>query len=299
MAALLPSTLDAATLTPQAVHAASPEVQDAVALIYHDVFSPIFLALAAVYALGIVAAVALPADGSATRPRPPFPTRRRSRSEPRHPLSFPVPLFHPSRGVIMSEPTVVVVGSGPIGAAYARVLVESVPGAKVVMFEAGPQLTAIPGESVRNIADPAEKKHAREISQGPQAGSLRESLGLPAGVAVEGMFTAREGTHLIDFGGEGSGHASSFPAAAASTNVGGMGAHWTCATPSPQFSERIPFIDDAEWDDLLAEAKKLLHVSERGLRRLGGRRRHPLAPGGRVPRRAARGLRTEHAAGGR
>ena len=161
----------------------------------------------------------------------------------------------------MSEPTVVVVGSGPIGAAYARVLVESVPGAKVVMFEAGPQLTAIPGESVRNIADPAEKKHAREISQGPQAGSLRESLGLPAGVAVEGMFTAREGTHLIDFGGEGSGHASSFPAAAASTNVGGMGAHWTCATPSPQFSERIPFIDDAEWDDLLTEAKKLLHVS--------------------------------------
>lgn len=60
VAALLPSTLDAATLTPKAVHAASPEVQDAVALIYHDVFSPIFLALAAVYALGIVAAVALP-----------------------------------------------------------------------------------------------------------------------------------------------------------------------------------------------------------------------------------------------
>jgi pyranose oxidase len=39
-----------------------------------------------------------------------------------------------------------------------------------------------------------------------------------------------------------------------------MGAHWTCATPSPSFSERIAFIPDAEWDDLMAEAARLLHV---------------------------------------
>ena len=94
-------------------------------------------------------------------------------------------------------------------------LVEGLPDARVVMFEAGPQLTADPGESVRNIADPDEKARAREMSQGPQAGAFRESLGLPAGVVVEGMFTARQGTHLIDFGGAGSGHAPTFPAAAA------------------------------------------------------------------------------------
>ena len=149
------------------------------------------------------------------------------------------------------HPTVAIVGSGPIGAAYARLLLEGLPDARVVMFEAGPQLTAIPGESVRNIADPAAKAKAREMSQGPQAGEFRTSLGLPEGVSVEGMFTAREGTHLIDFGGEGSGHAPTFPAAAASTNVGGMGAHWTCAIPRPAFSEKVPFIDDAEWDGLI------------------------------------------------
>lgn len=158
------------------------------------------------------------------------------------------------------HPTVAIVGSGPIGSAYARVLVEQLPDARVVMFEAGPQVTEVPGASVRNIADPDEKERARELSQGPQAGALRESLGIPAGVVVEGMFTARQGTHLIDFGGEGSGHAPTFPAAAASTNVGGMGAHWTCATPSPAFSEKISFIADAEWEDLLAVAKDLLHV---------------------------------------
>lgn len=158
------------------------------------------------------------------------------------------------------HPTIAIVGSGPIGSAYARLLLEGLPDARVVMFEAGPQVTDIPGESVRNLADPEAKARAREMSQGPQAGRFRTSLGLPEGVAVEGMFTAREGTHLIDFGGDGSGHAPTFPAAAASTNVGGMGAHWTCATPRPAFSEKIPFIEDSEWDGLIATAESLLHV---------------------------------------
>ena len=158
------------------------------------------------------------------------------------------------------HPTVAIVGSGPIGSAYARLLLEGLPDARVVMFEAGPQLTDIPGESVRNIADPDAKARAREMSQGPQAGDLRASLGLPEGVSVEGMFTAREGTHLIDFGGEGSGHAPTFPAAAAVDERRRMGAHWTCAIPRPAFSEKIPFIDDAEWDGLIATAEDLLHA---------------------------------------
>lgn len=158
------------------------------------------------------------------------------------------------------SPTVVIVGSGPIGSAYARVILEESPTAHVVMFEAGPQLTDRPGESVRNIADPDEKARARERSQGPQAGSFREQLGIPASVVVEGMFTARQGTHLLDFGGEGSAHAPTFPAVAAATNVGGQGAHWTAATPSPSFSERVSFIPDAEWDELEATAAELLHV---------------------------------------
>jgi pyranose oxidase len=159
-----------------------------------------------------------------------------------------------------NTPHVVVVGSGPIGSAYARVILESHPTATVTMFEAGPQLTAVPGESVRNIADPVAKERAREMSQGPQAGDHRESLGIPAGVVVEGMFTARQGTHLLDFGGEGSAHARTFPAAAAATNVGGQGAHWTCAIPRPAFSEKVSFIPDAEWDELIDAAESLLHA---------------------------------------
>jgi EmrB/QacA subfamily drug resistance transporter len=60
VAAMLPAGLDAATLTPQLVHAADPAVQAQIAEIYRDVFAPIFVALAVTYAVGIVAAVLLP-----------------------------------------------------------------------------------------------------------------------------------------------------------------------------------------------------------------------------------------------
>ena len=83
-----------------------------------------------------------------------------------------------------TKPVVAIVGSGPIGAAYARTLLEQNPDVRVTMFEAGPQLTDIPGESVRNIADPDEKERARERSQGPQAGDFRDSLGIPKSAVV-------------------------------------------------------------------------------------------------------------------
>jgi EmrB/QacA subfamily drug resistance transporter len=70
VAALLPLDLDAATLTPQAVQAADPTTQSQIAAIYHDVFAPIFLVLAAAYALGVVAAVLLPDAPLSDEPAP-------------------------------------------------------------------------------------------------------------------------------------------------------------------------------------------------------------------------------------
>ena len=171
------------------------------------------------------------------------------------------------------HPTIAIVGSGPIGSAYARVLVEQLPDAHVVMFEAGPQLTdrsrarasATSPTPTRRSA-PARCRRARRPVRCASRSASRP------GVVVEGMFTARQGTHLLDFGGEGSAHAPTFPAAAAATNVGGQGAHWTCATPSPAFSEKIPFIPDDEWDDLLEVGQGPAARAERGLRRLRGRR---------------------------
>jgi len=161
----------------------------------------------------------------------------------------------------MSKPHIVIVGSGPIGATYAREILEGHPTATVTMLELGPQLTDKPGASVKNIVDEEARAKARAMSQGPQADEAsRAKLGLP--YLQEGTLTARQGTHLIDYQGPGSGHASSFPMASVSTNVGGQGAHWTCAVPRPMFSEKIDFIPDGEWEEVISRAEVLIRANK-------------------------------------
>ncbi|MGN7949699.1 GMC oxidoreductase [Microbacterium sp. 22215] len=153
---------------------------------------------------------------------------------------------------------VIVVGSGPIGSVYTRLLLDALPDVNVLMVEAGPDLSPHRGENLRNIADRAAQAAGRVAAQGPNSTGLGASV--PGAVAVEGTLTARQGTHLVDDGSEHSGHSAGMPAAAQSTGVGGQGAHWTCATPRPEDTERVDFIDDAEWDGLITDAEKLLHV---------------------------------------
>ncbi|MEU4419602.1 GMC oxidoreductase [Actinoplanes sp. NPDC024001] len=152
--------------------------------------------------------------------------------------------------------TVLIIGSGPTGATYARQLLGAVPDVAVLMVEAGPVVSDPPGMNVKNIADPAAQAAARLASQG----SATESgvSGIPGGVVVEGTITARQGTFLIGDAADGS---PGMPAAAASSCVGGQGVHWTCATPRPAGSERISFIGPHEWDEHITEAERLLHTT--------------------------------------
>ncbi|MHB9757603.1 GMC oxidoreductase [Streptomyces sp. BYX5S] len=133
---------------------------------------------------------------------------------------------------------VAVVGSGPCGAAYIRVLSERRPDLDLATFEVGPLLAGPPGLHVKNIADPAARAHAQRRSQGP-------------GPAPADGRLARPGTFLLPDGG-------GLPNAAMSSNVGGMGAHWTAACPRPGDGERIGFVPGL--DELLDEAERLLGV---------------------------------------
>lgn len=160
----------------------------------------------------------------------------------------------------MTGPRVVVIGSGPIGSIYARTVLDTVPDASVLMIEAGPALSKQTGLNLRNLADPAEQQAGRLAAQGPDSKGLGVSV--PGAVVVEGTLTARQGTHLVDDGGPHTGHAPGMPAAAISTGVGGQGVHWTCATPRPEDTERVDFIDDVEWEDVIGEAERLLHTTK-------------------------------------
>ncbi len=152
-----------------------------------------------------------------------------------------------------SSVDVAIVGSGPTGAAYARILSERSPVASVAVFEAGPVLTDPPGMHVKNIVDPQERVAAQRRSEGlhPHSDSPERNYADPAQRVV------RPGTHLLPEGYQLPGE-DGIPALAMSTNVGGMGAHWTCACPRPGESERIAFLP--ELDELIAEAARLLAV---------------------------------------
>jgi choline dehydrogenase-like flavoprotein len=150
---------------------------------------------------------------------------------------------------VNQDADVLVVGSGPVGSAFARAVHERAPETRIVMVEAGPLLTERPGVHVRNIADQDARRRAQVMSEGTDGvDDERPRDGAP----VPGK--PRPGTALFDAGNDG------FPEGALSTNVGGMGAHWTCACPRPGDGERIPLVPGGELDDLLSEAERLLTV---------------------------------------
>jgi len=150
---------------------------------------------------------------------------------------------------------VAIVGSGPTGAAYARILSERAPRASVAMFEVGPTVSEPPGSHVNNIEDAAARAAARHASQGPAVDA--ETVASPGAVKA-GSRMARPGTYVLEKGYAFPGE-DGMPVAAFSSNVGGMGAHWTGACPRPGDSERIGFLPDL--DELLDEADRLLGVT--------------------------------------
>lgn len=154
-----------------------------------------------------------------------------------------------------TEVDVVIIGSGPAGATYARVLSERAPDATIAMLEVGPTISDPPGAHVKNIEDADAREIAQSRSAGP--GADADTVVSP-GAAKDGQRRPRPGTFLLEDGYRVDGE-DGLPVAAMSSNVGGMGAHWTGACPRPGGSERIDFV--ADLDELLDEADRLLGVT--------------------------------------
>ncbi|HEY8306082.1 MAG TPA: GMC oxidoreductase [Lapillicoccus sp.] len=152
---------------------------------------------------------------------------------------------------------VAIVGSGPCGAAYARILSERCPSATVATFEVGPLLADPPGVHVKNIVDPAARAQAQRLSEGPAPQRDDTPTDTLEGYVDTAPRLVRPGTFLLAAGYQQPGE-DGLPSVAMSSNVGGMGAHWTGACPRPGGSERITFLPDLE--ELLDEGGRLLAV---------------------------------------
>jgi pyranose oxidase len=161
---------------------------------------------------------------------------------------------------------VLIIGSGPVGATYARIISQSKPETKILMIDLGPQVSDKVGQHLKNISNQQDVEKAQILSQAnkkeayPMISVAERAASVNRG-ELNPDILARAGTHLIIDDLEEI-KTNEMPALSLSSNVGGMGIHWTCACPSPGNEERIPFLSKNEFDDVLVKANEILHVSQ-------------------------------------
>lgn len=144
---------------------------------------------------------------------------------------------------------VLVIGTGPIGSTYARILVAA--GHDVVMVDAGAQLTAVPGAHMRNHH---VYQHNKNVFEDLVAGNL-QPYSVPSQSGFENTldrtaFWARS-DKAFNYHNPKQDPNRNLDNAGGTYAVGGMFTHWTAATPRqhPEL-ERTPIIPADEWDRL-------------------------------------------------
>lgn len=151
---------------------------------------------------------------------------------------------------------VLIIGGGIMGAAVAARVRAERPEAEIVMVDTGPRLGQVPGLHLHDVQDEAIWRAYNQLAgTGSQAvyvgAQLEKTLaGGPTG-ARPGMYD------LAAFDGV----APTLPGAAIAWNTGGMGVHWTAATPTPYGSEVPSCIPADEWAIDLEAASDLLLVN--------------------------------------
>lgn len=152
------------------------------------------------------------------------------------------------------NPDVLVVGSGPAGSAFARRVHDRDPSATVLMVDAGPVLTDPPGTNTINLRGNA---HAEALAL------CRDDTADDDPMAPY----LQPGTALLRRSSDNMDPQVDMPAASMSTNVGGMGAHWSCSCPRPFGSEVMPAVPRDEFDAAFEVAEDLLSITTDGFTR--------------------------------
>jgi choline dehydrogenase-like flavoprotein len=155
---------------------------------------------------------------------------------------------------------VLVIGSGIMGAAVARLIRDAAPAARIVMVDGGPVIGDAPGRHLHDVDDPAlSAHHTKRVTSGIQGlyvgAAVTDTQVTDVAALTPGM------VHGATLGEE----TTAMPAVALSWNVGGMGVHWTAATPWPFGGETFDFGDRAGWARDLRTAQRLLRVDAAAL----------------------------------
>ncbi|MFD5428201.1 GMC oxidoreductase [Streptomyces sp. NPDC127084] len=166
---------------------------------------------------------------------------------------------------IRYETDTLIVGSGPIGATFARALVQA--GHSVLMLEAGAQLSADPGMNLKNTYVHQHDTslfssiirghlHILSVSNSARAEFAVEPTAAREPTTNHGRVRFTENPEQDTY--------RNIPAASVCYAVGGMATHWTCATPRHHpLLERYDGVPEEDWDRFYSDAEHILGVSSR------------------------------------
>ncbi|MEV0638378.1 GMC oxidoreductase [Streptomyces sp. NPDC050619] len=151
---------------------------------------------------------------------------------------------------------VLIVGSGIMGSVVARLLRETDPALDITMVDGGSAIGEAPGLHLHDLGDPVLwSRYNEQVATGIQgmytgAEVVREAADSLTDL-TPGMF------HALAFGED----TEAMPQAALAWNAGGMGVHWTAATPWPAGDEVFDFGDPDRWAADLDTARRVLAVT--------------------------------------
>ncbi|MCU1403931.1 MAG: livQ 1 [Glaciihabitans sp.] len=151
---------------------------------------------------------------------------------------------------------VLIVGSGIMGAAVAQLLREADPNTRITMIDGGQPIGGTPGIHLHDVNEPELwARYNERVASGIQGlyigADVTDTVADDVRDLEPGMF------HSQAFGE----NASAMPASSVAWNTGGMGVHWTAATPWPAGHEIFDGGDPAAWNADLDTARRLLDVS--------------------------------------
>ncbi|KAB8224543.1 hypothetical protein BDV33DRAFT_199579 [Aspergillus novoparasiticus] len=162
--------------------------------------------------------------------------------------------------MVRTEYDVLIVGSGPIGATYAKILADA--GKDVLMVETGTQESKIAGEHKKNAINFQKDIDAFvHVIQG----SLHHTSVPTNKAAVPTLAPVSWKANGQIFNGQNPRQDPSvnLDANGVARNVGGMSTHWTCATPrQKERVERSKIFNEKEWNSLYEEAEELIGTSK-------------------------------------
>lgn len=159
---------------------------------------------------------------------------------------------------------VVIVGSGPAGSAYARIIREGWPDARILMIDSGPRLSGSIGGHMDNEKLSVDAmSNMKTLSQGPYRTAYdritREEWDARCAGDFDASLLRRPGLYIANRTQKSE---SAFFAGFSTAAVGGMANYWAAGCPRPSLSERPSCLDPRRMEDALEVAERLLGVNK-------------------------------------